>query len=70
MLPLEIISKILILRGKHPESILIDELINKLSTYLLTPISEGGGNFNTLPIKKKSFISLNLLIIIHENNYL
>jgi hypothetical protein len=53
MLPLEIISKILILRGKHPESILIDELINKLSTYLLTPISEGGGNFNTLPIKKK-----------------
>ena len=70
MLPLEIISKILILRGKHPESILIDDLINKLSTYLLTPVSEGGGNINTLPIKKKSFIRLNLLIILHENNYL
>ena len=53
MLPLEIISKILILRGHHPESILINELINRLKFYLLTPISEGGGNFNTLPVYKK-----------------
>ncbi len=67
-MPLEIISKILILRGKHPESILIDELINKLKFYLLTPISEGGGNFNTLPVYKKSYISLKLLVILYGNS--
>lgn len=68
MLPLEIISKILILRGKHPESILINEFIDKLKFYLFTPISEGGGNFNTLPVYKNFKITFKLLIIIYNNN--
>jgi hypothetical protein len=68
MLPLEIISKILILRGHHPESKLINELINRLKFYLLTPISEGGGNFNTLPVYKKSYITLKLLVILYNNS--